>query len=212
MSRLRNYFLAGLLVTAPIVITLYVTWWLVDYVDEVVTGLLPDAANPRSHIDIPGVGIVILALFLTLVGFLTANYLGRMALRLSDRAFGRMPVIRSFYAAVKQIFETVFSQQTQSFREVVLVEYPRKEMWTVGLVIGQAPQQIRANTAQDITSVFIPTMSFTSGYLVFVPRRDVIKMDMTVEEALKLVVSGGIVAPTARAANLTTVQNPPGSS
>src|SRR5688572_19830513 len=94
MSRLRNYLLAGALVTASIAITLYVTWWLVDYVDAAVTGLLPDVINPRTYVDVPGVGIILLAGFLILVGFLTANYLGRMALRIGERIVGRMPVVR----------------------------------------------------------------------------------------------------------------------
>ncbi|MGE4063646.1 MAG: DUF502 domain-containing protein [Rhodospirillaceae bacterium] len=198
VTRLRNYFLAGLLITAPIAITLYVTWSLVDYIDAAVTGLLPDAVNPRTYFDVPGVGIVILVLFLTLVGFLAANYLGRMAVRIGEGILNRTPVIRSFYAAVKQIFETVLSKQTQSFREVVMVEYPRKDMWALGFVIGRAPPEVQSKVDQEIYSVFVPTMSFTSGYLVFAPRSDMTKVDMTIEEALKMIVSGGIVVPPAK--------------
>lgn len=198
VSRLRNYFLAGVLITAPIAITLYVTWSLVDYIDAAVTGLLPAAINPRTYLDVPGVGIIILVIFLTLIGFVTANYLGRMAVRMGEGILNHMPVIRSFYSAVKQIFETVLSKQTQSFREVVMVEYPRKEMWALGFVIGRAPPEIQSGTEEEIYSVFIPTMSFTSGYLVFVPRKDMTKVDMTIEEALKMIVSGGIVVPPAK--------------
>lgn len=198
VARLRNYFLAGVLITAPIAITLYVTWSLVDYIDAAVTGLLPAAMNPRTYLDVPGVGIVILAIFLTLVGFVTANYLGRMTVRVGEGILNRMPVIRSFYGAVKQIFETVLSKQTQSFREVVMVEYPRKDMWALGFVIGRAPPEVQSKMEEEIYSVFIPTMSFTSGYLVFVPRKDMMKVDMTIEEALKMIVSGGIVVPPAK--------------
>jgi uncharacterized membrane protein len=198
VTRLRNYFLAGILITAPIAITLYVTWSLVDYVDAAVTGLLPDAINPRTYFDVPGVGIVILVLFLTLVGFLAANYLGRMAVRIGEGILSRTPVIRSFYAAVKQIFETVLSKQTQSFREVVMVEYPRKEAWALGFVIGRAPPEIQSKVAEEVFSVFVPTMSFTSGYLIFVPRRDMTRVEMSIEEALKMIVSGGIVVPPAK--------------
>lgn len=197
--RLRNYFFTGLLITAPIAITLYVTWSLVDYVDQAVTGLLPDVLNPRTYFDVPGVGIVILVLFLMLVGFLAANYMGRMAVRFGEGILNRTPVIRSFYAAVKQIFETVLSKQTQSFREVVLVEYPRKEMWALAFVIGRAPPEVQVNGDEEIYSVFVPTMSFTSGYLVFAPRRDMTTVSMTIEEALKMIVSGGIVVPPAKA-------------
>jgi len=198
VTRLRNYFLAGILITAPIAITLYVTWSLVDYIDAAVTGLLPDAINPRTYFDVPGVGIVILVLFLTLVGFLAANYLGRMAVRIGEGILGRTPVIRSFYAAVKQIFETVLSKQTQSFREVVMVEYPRKEAWALGFVIGRAPPEIQGKLSEEVFSVFVPTMSFTSGYLIFVPRRDMIRVEMSIEEAIKMIVSGGIVIPPAK--------------
>jgi len=160
-----------------------------------VTDLLPAVLNPRNYFDVPGVGILILVAFLTLVGSLAANYLGRMAVRVGEGILNRTPVIRSFYAAVKQIFETVLSTQTQSFREVVLVEYPRKEMWALAFVIGRAPPDVQEGMPDEIYSVFVPTMSFTSGYLVFAPRRDMRTVNMTIEEALKMIVSGGIVVP-----------------
>jgi uncharacterized membrane protein len=122
--------------------------------------------------------------------------------RLGESVVSRLPVIRSFYSAVKQIFETVFSKHTQSFREVVLLEYPRREMWTLGLVIGKAAPEVQAGAEGELFSVFIPTMSFTSGYLVFAPRKDMRTLDMTVEECLKMVVSGGIVMPPAEKAPL----------
>ena len=200
VARLRNYFLAGLLVTAPISITIYFAWHVVDYIDSAVTGLIPAPYNPNTYLpfSIPGLGIVILAAVLTLIGFTTANFLGRMMVGLGERIVARLPVIRSFYGAVKQIFETVFSKQTQSFREVVLVEFPRKEMWTLGLVIGKSADEIQQEGMDDLISVFVPTMSFTSGYLVFLPRKDMRTVDMTVEECLKMIVSGGIVMPAAK--------------
>ena len=206
-ARLRNYFLAGLLLTAPISITIYFAWLVVDYIDTAVTGLIPAPYNPNTYLpfSIPGLGILILAVVLTLVGFLTANFLGRMMVRLGERIVSRLPVIRSFYGAVKQIFETVFSKQTQSFREVVLVEFPRKEMWALGLVIGKAAEEIQGQGTDELISVFIPTMSFTSGYLVFLPRKDMKTVDMTVEECLKMVVSGGIVMPP-QAGTVTTAR------
>jgi uncharacterized membrane protein len=203
VTRLRNYFFAGILITAPIAITLYVTWSLVDYVDAAVTGLLPDPINPRTYFDVPGVGIIILVIFLTLVGFLAANYLGRMAVRIGEGILSRTPVIRSFYGAVKQIFETVLSKQTQSFREVVMIEYPRTQMWALAFVIGRAPPEVQSKVGEEIYSVFVPTMSFTSGYLVFLPRKDMTKVEMTIEEALKMIVSGGIVVPPAK--NVTPI-------
>jgi uncharacterized membrane protein len=204
-TRLRNYFLAGLLVTAPISITIYSAWLVVDYIDGAVTSLIPAPYSPDTYlpVGIPGLGILILLVALTLVGFLTTNFLGRMTVRLGERMVSRLPVIRSFYGAVKQIFETVFSKQTQSFREVVLVEYPRRDMWVLGLVIGKAAPEIQLQDGEELTSVFVPTMSFTSGYLVFVPRRDMKTVDMSVEECLKMVVSGGIVLPATSGASVT---------
>ncbi len=198
--RLRNYFLAGLLITAPISITLYFAWVVVRYVDNLVASVLPDSYNPNTYLPfaIPGLGIVILTVFLTLVGFFTANFLGRMLVGIGERIVARLPIIRSFYSAIKQIFETVFSKQTQSFREVVLVEFPRKEMWALGLVIGRSADEVQSAAPEELYSVFIPTMSFTSGYLIFLSRTDMHKVDMTVEECLKMVVSGGIVMPPPR--------------
>ncbi len=199
-TRLRNYFLAGLLLTAPITLTLYTAWLVVDYVDTVVTNLIPAHYNPNTYLPfaVPGLGIIILVVVLTLIGFVTANFLGRMMVNLGERIVARLPGIRSFYSAVKQIFETAFSKQTQSFREVVLVEYPRKEMWALGLVIAKSAPEIQNKAPEELFSVFIPTMSFTSGYLVFLARKDMSTLDMTVEECLKMVVSGGIVVPPAK--------------
>ena len=170
--RLRNYFLAGIVVTAPISITAYVAWIVVDYIDEKVTGLIPERYNPNTYLPfaIPGLGIVILVVVLTVVGFITANFLGRLMGRVGERIVARLPVIRSFYSAIKQIFETVFSKQTQSFREVVLVEFPRAGMWSLGLVIGKSAPEVQLKD-EELNSVFIPTMSFTSGYLVFLARQ-----------------------------------------
>lgn len=204
-ARLRNYFLAGILITAPISITGYVAWLVVDYIDSFVAGLIPAQYNPNTYLPfaIPGLGIVILVVALTLIGFLTANFLGRMAGRIFERIVARLPVIRSFYSAIKQIFETVFSRQTQSFREVVLVEFPRPGMWALGLVVGKSAPEVQLKD-DELHSVFIPTMSFTSGYLVFLARKDMSTVDMSIEEALKMVVSGGIVTPPAKAVTPTS--------
>ena len=199
-ARLRNYFLAGILVTAPIAITLYFAWSMVDYVDSRVTAVLPDRYNPSTylHVAIPGLGVVILALTLTLIGFLTANYLGRMMLRLGEGVVSRMPVVRNIYSALKQIFESVLSNRAQSFSEVVLVEFPRPGMWTMGLVVGAAYAEISDKAGAALFNVFVPTTpNPTSGYLVFVPRSQMTRLDMTVEDCLKMIISGGIVTPRA---------------
>jgi uncharacterized membrane protein len=192
-ARLRNYFLAGILVTAPISITAYFTWSVVSWVDEGVARVLP----AYLHSSIPGLGVVILLATLTIIGFLTANFLGQALIDFGERILARMPLIRSIYSAVKQIFETVLKDQSMAFREVILVEFPRSGMWTLGLVVSRATGEIRDKLPEDMLTVFVPTApNPTSGYLVFMPQADAIKLDMTVEEALKIVVSGGLVTPS----------------
>ncbi len=215
-ARLRNYFLAGVLLTAPISITVYAAWLVVDYVDSAVTGMIPAAYNPNTYLPfaIPGLGIVVLVVTLTVVGFVTTNFLGRIMVRLGEGAVARMPFVRGIYSAVKQIFETLLSDKTTSYSEVVLIEFPRKDMWTLGLVIGKTYGEIEEKAGAELFNVYVPTTpNPTSGYLVFLPRRDMISIEMTVEECLKLLVSGGIVVPAAKAKaapdpRLTRASNP----
>jgi len=196
-ARLRNYFLAGILVTAPIGITLYTAWAVISWVDKTVAGALgPFNPNMYLPVNVPGVGLVILAVALTLIGFLTANFLGRVLLRWGEDVVSRMPIIRSFYGALKQIFESILGKKATSFREVVLVEYPRREMWTLGLVIGETYGEIQEKTPERLFNIYLPTTpNPTSGYLVFLPRSQMTTLDMTVEDCMKMIVSGGIVTP-----------------
>lgn len=199
IERLRGYFLAGILVTGPILLTLYLTWLLIDTIDGAVRWLLPDRYNPATYIHVPGLGLVIGLAALTLIGAATANYVGRVLLRLSERVLARMPVVRGIYSAMKQIFETVLAKQSNTFREVVLVEYPRRGMWTIAFVTSRTEGEVRDLTGPDPVSVYVPTTpNPTSGYLVFVPRSDVVPLAMTVEEAIKMVISTGIVTPPDR--------------
>jgi uncharacterized membrane protein len=201
-ERLRAYLVAGLLVTGPIGLTFYLAWLFVSSVDGWVAKLLPVEYNPASWlpVPVPGIGVVLVVAGLILIGALTAGYLGRLLLRTSERLLNRMPVIRGLYSATKQIFETVLAKQSNTFREVVLVEFPRRQMWTIGFITGRAEGEIRELSDEpEVLNVFIPTTpNPTSGYLVFVPRRDVVALSMTVEEAIKFVISGGIVAPPPR--------------
>jgi uncharacterized membrane protein len=199
-GRVRNYFLAGVLVTAPIAITLYFAWSFVDYVDEQVAALFPAGYGPSAFLPfaIPGLGLLVLAVALTLIGFLTANFLGRMAVHAGERIVARMPVVSSIYGAVKQIFQAILSNRAQSFSEVVLVEFPRPGMWALGLVIAKAHGEIQEKTGIELYNVFIPTApNPTSGYLVFLPRTQMTHLDMSVEDCMKMIVSGGIVTPPA---------------
>ncbi len=197
-ERLRGYFIAGILVTGPTALTLYLTWVLVDFIDTSVGHLLPKEYNPETYLPfyVPGIGLVIAVVGLTLIGAATAGYLGRILLRLSERILARMPIVRGVYAAVKQIFETVLAKQSTSFREVVLVEWPRREMWTIGFVTASVEGEIGNLAGQDAIAIYVPTTpNPTGGYLVFVPRRDVVTLGMSVEDAIKYVISTGIVTP-----------------
>ncbi|MBF0094753.1 MAG: DUF502 domain-containing protein, partial [Alphaproteobacteria bacterium] len=200
-AKLRTYFFAGVLVTAPAAITFYVAWLVIDLVDRHVTPWLPLQYNPETYLPfgIPGLGLLILVAGLTAIGALTAGFMGRLVVRMGERVMARMPVIRGIYGTTKQIFETVLRQHSTAFREVVLLEYPRRGLWTVGFITGTATEEIKGLTAEDAVNVFVPTTpNPTSGFLLFIPRTELITLALTVEEGIKFVVSGGIVAPPAR--------------
>lgn len=200
MGRLRAYFLAGVLVAAPIAITVYIAWWFISFIDGSVRPLIPVRYNPENYLpfSIPGIGLAVVVIVLTLIGAFAAGYVGRLVLRIGEGLVERMPVVRSVYGAVKQIFETVLAKKSNAFREVVVVEYPRQGVWSLGFITGAAHPEIQRVSGEDLVNVFIPCAPPTAGYLVIVPRRDVTVLDLTVEDGLKLVVSGGIVAPPDR--------------
>ena len=200
-ERFRTYFFAGILVTGPIALTLYIAWWFIGLVDGTVGTLLPGRYNPGAYLPfhVPGIGLVVAIVGLTLIGALTAGYVGRVFVRVSDRVLARMPVVRGLYSATKQIFETVLSKQSTMFREVVLVEWPRRDCWTVAFVTVPPEGELKDLNPPDSIGVYVPTTpNPTSGYLIYVRRQDVRPLAMTVEEGIKLVVSGGIVAPNDR--------------
>lgn len=206
-GRLRAYFLAGVLVTTPLAVTVALATWLIDLVDSRVVPLIPQKYNPDFYlkeylgyeIGLPGLGLIVLIVFITLVGALTAGFLGRIVLRFYENMLNRMPVIRSVYGATKQILETVLQRQSGAFRQPVLVEYPRRGMWAVAFITGRTEGEVQNLIADDLINVFLPTTpNPTSGFLLFVPREDLVKLDMSVEEAIKMVISAGIVTPPDR--------------
>lgn len=197
-ARLRAYFFAGVLITAPIFVTIYVAWAFISFVDDKIAALIPARYNPEQFLPftIPGLGLVALVVGLTLVGALTAGFVGRQFTRFSEGVFARMPVIRGIYSATKQVFEAVFAQKSNSFREAILVEYPRRGAWTIAFVTGRPQGEIGRMADDDTIMIYVPTTpNPTSGFMLFVPRRETIPLAMTVEEAIKLVVSTGIVIP-----------------
>jgi uncharacterized membrane protein len=213
LARLRAYFLAGVIVTAPIGITVLLIWQFITFLDGQVGSLLPDRYNPESYLpfSVPGLGLLITIAFLTLVGFLAAGLAGRTLVRIGERLLSRMPVVRSVYGTLKQIFETVLAQSSRSFREVVLIEYPRRGIGAIGFVTGPTRGEVQMRSEEELVNVFLPTTpNPTSGFLLFVPKRDLVHLDMTIEEGIKLVISGGIVTPPNQLDVLASAAKGPG--
>jgi uncharacterized membrane protein len=198
-ARLRTWFLTGILITAPLALTLWVTLGIVRFVDRMVAPFIPPPYRPEVYFhlpfEIPGTGLVIVVIGLTVIGALAATLLGRFFVRLSDRLLARLPIIRSVYGALKQMFETLLSHNSGAFRQVVLVQFPIAGTWAVGFVTGDVTLSVQKHVADDLLTVFVPTSpNPTSGYILFVPKTEARFIDMTVEEGLKLVVSGGIAS------------------
>ncbi|MCK5285090.1 MAG: DUF502 domain-containing protein [Alphaproteobacteria bacterium] len=201
MARLRGYLFAGILVTAPISITIYLTWVFLTFIDNRVAKIIPDQwySDLYGETTIPGLGLIVALAFFVIIGWFATNFFGRLIIRLSEYVVDRMPVIRTIYSAIKQIFETIMATQSQAFREVVMMEYPRKGVWSIGFVTGKSQGEVQRVTKQETINVFVPTTpNPTSGYLLFVPKKELIYLNMTVEEGVKLVVSAGIITPPDR--------------
>jgi uncharacterized membrane protein len=213
-ARLRTYFLAGILITAPISLTIYLAWLFITFVDERVFSVIPPQYNPETYLpfSIPGIGLLLALIGLTLIGALTAGILGRALHGLIEGILNRLPIIRSLYGAIKQIMETVLANKSSAFRECVLIEYPRRGVWTLGFITGTTKGEVQERTVEEVINVFVPTTpNPTSGFLLFVPPKDVIRLKMPIEDGLKLVVSGGIVTPPVEVAALPAASPTPES-
>lgn len=198
VGRLRAYFFAGILITAPISITFYLAWLFITFVDSRVTPWIPEKYNPTTYLPfgLPGLGLLIVVVALTLIGMLTAGFFGRLIMKFYDGLLARMPVVRNIYSALKQIIETVLAQQSTAFREAVLIEYPRRGLWAIAFITGRTAGEVQNLTDEETINIFLPTTpNPTSGFLLFVPKRDLVPLSMTVEEAIKMVISAGIVTP-----------------
>jgi uncharacterized membrane protein len=195
LARLRAYLFAGILLTAPIAITLYIAWIVINFVDQTVARMLPPDYNPNHYLpfSIPGLGLVLVVVVLIVVGYLAAGMAGRFFVRISEGVLSRMPIVRSVYSAVKQIFETILAERANAFSKVVLVQFPREGMWRIGFVTGLIPGDVQGVAEGGVLNVFVPNSpNVTAGFLVLVPPKEIVHVDLTPEEALKLIVSGGI--------------------
>src|SRR5215472_14568526 len=199
VSRLRNYFLTGLILVAPAYITIALTWWFINWVDDLVRPFIPIAYRPETYlpVKIPGLGLIIVFITLTLLGFLTANFVGRKLVEVGEKILNRMPVVRPIYNSLKQIFQTLFAKGGSSFRRVGLIEFPSPGMWSLVFLSNSASAEIAARLPDtEHVAAFMPcTPNPTTGFFFYVARRDIIDLDITVEAAMTLLMSAGMVQP-----------------
>jgi uncharacterized membrane protein len=203
-QRLRTYFLTGVVIAGPVAITIYLTWWFIASVDGWVKPIIPAFYLPETHLPfaIPGFGILVAVILLTMLGFLTANLVGRTLFEFSERLLDRMPIVRGLYKGMKQIFETVFSQNGTSFKKVGLVEYPAKGMWSVVLISAEPRGDLASSMPEkrDYIGVFLPcSPNPTTGFFFYLPKAQVIEVAMSPDEAAKLVMSAGLIQPEEQA-------------
>ena len=212
-GNIRRWFLAGILISAPVFLTIYLTWIAIDLIDTQVVNLLPRELVvfitnwvPGFGI-VPGYGIIIGFVSITFIGALTTGFFGRWIVQLGERIMNSMPVVRTIYGSSKQILETVVASQSEAFREAVILEYPRKGTYVIGFVTGVAKGEIKDKMKREIVNVFVPTTpNPTSGFLLLCPKDDLMYLDMAVEDAIKLVVSAGIVTPNSNAKKVNKKQ------
>ncbi|WP_066469281.1 DUF502 domain-containing protein [Bosea sp. WAO] len=199
-TRLRRYFLTGLVLAAPLAITASVTWWFVNLVDGWVKPLVPAQFWPDTYLrfPVPGFGVVFALVGLTLLGFFAANLVGRTLIGASEALLNRMPVVRGLYKGVKQVFETIFSQSGTSFRKVGMVQFPQPGMWSIVFIAQEAAPEIAGKLpdGDEQIGVFLPcTPNPTTGFFFYLPRREVVEVAISVEEGAKLIMSAGMIQP-----------------
>jgi uncharacterized membrane protein len=199
VHRIRTYFLTGLIVAGPVAVTLWLIWYFVTWVDNLVRPLIPADYRPETYlpVNVPGFGLIIAFVALTLLGFLAANLIGRKLVEFGESLLGRMPIVRPIYRTTRQIFHTLFSKSESSFRKVGLVQFPSPGMWSL-VFLTQSPTNEISDRLPDTehVSAFMPcTPNPTTGFFFYVPRRDVIELDITVEQAMTVIMSAGIVQP-----------------
>jgi uncharacterized membrane protein len=201
ISRIRTYFLTGLVVAGPVAVTLWLVWWFVTWVDGLVRPLFPVSYRPETYlpVKIPGLGLIIAFVALTLLGFLTANLIGRKLVEIGENILSRMPIVRPIYRTAKQIFQTLFSKSESSFRRVALIQFPSPGMWSLVFLTQSPTEEIAGRLpATEHVSAFMPcTPNPTTGFFFYVPKDEVVELDITVEQAMTVIMSAGIVQPGA---------------
>lgn len=206
MHRLRRYLVAGLLIWVPVGVTLLIIKFLVDLMDQTLL-LLPAGLRPEHLLGfrIPGLGILLTAAIVIGTGVVVTNLLGQQLLHLGERVLDRIPLVRTIYTSTKKLTEAVFHGTGKSFRKVVLIEYPRKGIWSLAFLTGEGVDEVCDRTGRDQVTVFVPTTpNPTSGFILMLPREEVTELDMPVDDGLKMIISVGVVVPESRKAALVT--------
>ena len=201
---MKKYLITGLLIWVPLVITVWVLSILVGTLDQSLL-LLPDDWQPREWLgfNIPGLGVLLTLGVVILTGVFGANIIGQRMVRVWESLLSRIPVVKSLYSSVKQVSDTLFSSSGLAFRKALLVQYPRQGSWTIAFLTGQPGGDVANHLTGEYLSVYVPTTpNPTSGFFLMMPKADVIELDMNVDEALKYIISMGVVAPENRAANV----------
>jgi uncharacterized membrane protein len=194
---MKRYLIAGLLVWVPLGVTFMVIKFLVDLLDKSML-LIPPSYRPEALLGmhIPGLGVVISAIIVLSTGMFVAHFFGNKLIAVWERFLARIPLVRTIYISVKQLLETIFSSTGQSFRKVLLIEYPRRGVWTLALQASADAGEAQARTGMEVINVFVPTTpNPTSGFFLIVPKKDVIELDMSVDDGLKMIMSAGVVVP-----------------
>jgi uncharacterized membrane protein len=216
--RIQQYFITGLLVWLPMGITVWILMWLVGMLDGIFLAVLgaADAVIPGMHLladrlrNVPGLGVILVAVVVFSTGVFVANMFGQWWVRQWDMLMNRIPVVRSIYTSVKQVADTLFSGSGNAFSKALLVQYPRQGSWTIGFLTGKPGGEVAAHLEGDFVSVYVPTTpNPTSGFFLMMPRADVIELKMSVDEALKYVISMGVVVPGGLAAMQVKASLPP---
>jgi uncharacterized membrane protein len=208
---MKRYIMAGLLVWVPLGITIYVILWLVGTLDQTLL-LLPENLRPEAVFGfrIPGLGVVLSFAILLVTGVIAANFFGQRLIRTWEALLGRIPFVKSIYSSVKQVSDTVLSDQGTAFRKALLVEFPRPGCWTIAFLTGSPADAVADHLRGDFVSIYVPTTpNPTGGYFVMVPRETIRELDMSVDEALKYIISMGVVAPRRRGAHLASPKPAP---
>jgi len=199
-KNIKNIFLTGIVAIVPVGVTFYILYLIVGMMNKLVE-IIPDGFHPDQLLPyhIPGLGVIITLILIFTAGLVTKSYLGKKAVSLGEKILGKIPLVRGVYNALKQLLEAMFSDKGDSFKKAVMIEYPRKGLYSIAFVTGDSRGEVQSRTSQKCINLFVPTTpNPTSGFYIMIPETDVVHLDMTVEEAFTLIISGGVLSPPER--------------